>query len=60
MKDYIQKKYWEDQNPTLANQRRYIIEAWETVTNAYLRELLASMPRRCQKVINNDEGHTRW
>jgi hypothetical protein len=59
-KDYIRDKYWEDQNPTLENQRRYVLEAWNAVTDVYLRELLASMPQRCQEVIDNNGGHSRW
>jgi hypothetical protein len=60
MKDYIQDKWWWDQDPILENQRRYVLEAWESVTNEWLWELLSSTPERCADVIKAKGGHTKW
>ncbi|EPS35155.1 hypothetical protein H072_11600 [Dactylellina haptotyla CBS 200.50] len=48
MKDYIQLHYGFDQNPSHKNLRVYVTEAWEAVPDAYLQELVDSMPQRCE------------
>jgi hypothetical protein len=60
MKEYIQDKWWWDQDPILENQRQYVLEVWESVTNEWLWELLSSMPERCADVIKAKGGHTKW
>lgn len=60
MKDYQDQK-WGDESCSLDEERRRIKECWEVgVTDAYLKELLRSMPQRCAAVIAADGGQTRW
>jgi transposase len=59
MKDWIQERY----DDTLRGSdalREAIIAAWNAVTEAYLNELLESMPARCQAVIDANGLHTRY
>jgi crotonobetainyl-CoA:carnitine CoA-transferase CaiB-like acyl-CoA transferase len=58
MKDWIQDRY-DDSLKKYDELRAAIIEAWRAVDDAYLLELLASMPARCQAVIEADGMHTR-
>ena len=60
MKDYIEENYWYDENPSHDRLRRYVREAWDSITEDYLRELLATMPQRCQDVIAAEGGATKW
>jgi transposase len=52
MKDWIQEVYWQEQRPTQNMLRTYAQEAWNAVTNKWLRELLASMPQRCVQMLS--------
>lgn len=59
MKDWIQERY----NDTLHSYdelRIAVVAAWEAVEEAYLEELLESMPARCQAVIDAEGRHTRY
>jgi transposase len=40
--------------------RRAIIEAWETITDEEIRDLIRTMPARCQAVIDADGWHTKY
>jgi hypothetical protein len=63
MKDWIELHY-----PDLpaSKQRTYnqlqeiVREAWESITTEDLRELIESMPARCQAVIDAEGGHTKY
>jgi hypothetical protein len=59
MKDWIQERY-DDNLRGYDELRTAIIEAWNTVPESYLLELLKSMPARCQAVIDADGKHTRY
>jgi hypothetical protein len=52
MKDYIEDKWGLDEKPSYNKLRSYVKEAWEALPESYLKELLASMPARCQAVID--------
>jgi len=59
MKDWIQRHYGHIDNITSYPRLRSIIqEAWEAVPNERIRELIESMPARCQAVIDANGGHT--
>ena len=53
MKDWIQDRY-EDTLITYDPLREAVAAAWEAVEEDYLEELLATMPARCQAVIDAD------
>lgn len=63
MKDFIQQNY-----PDLSNGRsrsfdqvRVIVrEAWESISAEELMELVSSMPARCQAVVDEDGGPTKY
>lgn len=59
MKDWIQDQY-EDTLITYNPLREAVAAAWEAVEEDYLEELLATMPARCQAVIDADGLQTRW
>ena len=58
MKDWIQDHY-EELNSYDAI-RQAVQEAWEAVPQAYLEELIISMPARCQAVVDVNGMHTRY
>ena len=60
MKDFIKNKYDYDEKPTYIRLRRYVNEAWNELPESYLQELLASMPARCQAVIDANGMHTKF
>ena len=63
MKNYIALHY-----PDLPNGRQYryeqlrtiVREAWDSIPEDFLRELIESMPDRCQAVIDAEGGHTKY
>ena len=60
IKDYIQDKWGLEERPSYARLRGYVAEAWEALPNSYWRELLDSMPARCQAVIDANGMHTKY
>lgn len=42
------------------NLRGYVKEAWDTLPDSYLQQLLASMPERCKAVIAANGMHTKY
>jgi len=60
MKDYIEDKWGLEEKPSTDKLRRYVKEAWEALPESYLKELLASMPARCQAVIEANGMHTKY
>jgi hypothetical protein len=63
MKDYIEINY-----PDLPGGRQYtyeqlrgiVREAWDSISLDFLRELIESMPARCQAVIEAKGGYTKY
>jgi hypothetical protein len=45
---------------TLDELRRALIQEWYNIPLAFIRNLIGSMRRRCQAVINARGGHTRY
>lgn len=60
MKDYIEDQYGHIENPLCDQLRTYVIEAWDSIEDDYLRELLATMPQCCRDVIAAEGGATKW
>jgi hypothetical protein len=63
MKDYIEVHYPDlpgGRQPTYEQLRGIVQEAWDLISVEYLRELIESMPARCQAVIDADGGHTKY
>ncbi|KAF6819694.1 hypothetical protein CMUS01_11672 [Colletotrichum musicola] len=60
MKDFVEDKYGLTEKPTYDQLRQWVYEAWEALPVDFLDELLASMPARCQAVIDAEGMHTRY
>ena len=45
---------------TLDELRRVLVQEWNNIPQAIIRNLIGSMRRRCQAVINARGGHTRY
>jgi transposase len=60
IKDYIEDKWGLEENPSYNKLCSYVKEAWEALPESYLKELLASMPARCQDVIEANGMHTKY
>lgn len=63
MKDYIEAYYLDGEagkQPTYDQLRVIVREAWDSITVKFLRELIKSMPARCQAVIDAKGGHTKY
>ena len=59
MKDWIQE-HFDDELRSYDALREAIIAAWNAVPESYLTELLESMPKRCQAVIDAEGRHTQY
>ncbi len=59
MKDYIQKHYPET-HWSLRRLQQEVQEAWESITHERIKELIRSMPDRCQAVIDARGGDTKY
>jgi ketohexokinase/beta-glucosidase len=61
MKEYLQRKYGDCKFKSYPEQRARVQEAWdEVVTPGLLIELIKSMPRRMQAVINAEGRFTKY
>jgi hypothetical protein len=63
MKDYIENHYPDlpaGRQRTYDQLRQIVQEAWDSITDEVLRELIGSMKERCQAVIDADGGHTKY
>ena len=60
MKDWIQKQSPGENQPGTDILRRQVQEAWDAVPEDLLRDLIKSMPERCQTVIDAEGGYTRF
>lgn len=59
IKDIIEEKDLEIYRSYL-KLKRAIIEAWETITDEEIRDLIRTMLARCQAVIDADGWHTKY
>lgn len=59
MKDYIENKYG-DVRMGYDQLRAVVKEAWDAISPYQLHELVASMPARCQAVIDAEGGYTKF
>ena len=59
MKDWIQNHYEEEK---MSYDKLYdvVTEAWKAVPEAYMMELLATMPARCEAVIAANGMYTKY
>ena len=63
MKDFIQYKYPDlggGKVRTLDQLRVIVREAWDSVTEYELKNLISSMPARCQAVLEANGGSTKY
>ena len=61
MKDWLAREYPNSTYNTSYDQlRERVTQAWHSVGRQLLTDLIATMPRRCQDVINAQGGHTKW
>ncbi len=58
MKNYLQKHYPEKMS--YAKLREAVRAAWEAVPDSFLNKLIASMPARCQAVIDAEGRFTKY
>lgn len=59
IKDYIQEKYPQIHR-SYPKLKAALLEAWESITDAEIFELIASMPARCCAVIEACGWHTKY
>lgn len=59
MKQYIEETYG-DVQLSYDRLRAAVQEAWDSITEQRLQELIGTMGQRCQDVIDAQGGHTRW
>jgi hypothetical protein len=59
MKDYIQRSYPEVHS-SYPRLRRAVQEAWDSISQATIKELIRGMGDRCIDVILANSGHTKY
>ena len=59
MKDWLAVHY-PSKKASYDQLRRQVIEAWHAISEEVLEELVASMPLRCQAVIDANGLHTPY
>ena len=63
MKDYVQERYpslGRGKQRTHDELRAIVQEAWNSVPDEYLDDLIESMPKRCRAVLEADGGPTKY
>ena len=60
MKDYIQKEYRSEIHRSYPRLKAAVIEAWNSITDEQVIELVRSMPEQCQAVIDAQGWHTKY
>lgn len=60
MKDWIEDKHGLIEKPSHDQLRRWTKEVWEAVDEAYLEELIESIPQRCKDVIAANGSDIKW
>jgi hypothetical protein len=58
MKNYLQDNYPE--NMTYNKLREAVKDAWDKVSSFTFKELIESMPERCQAVIDANDLFTKY
>jgi DDE superfamily endonuclease/transposase len=58
MKDYVESLG--DRQVSYPQLRQAVRDAWDSIEDAKLLELIATMPHRCQDVIDAQGGFTKW
>jgi hypothetical protein len=59
MKNYIEEKYPEVYR-SYKQLREVVLEAWESITEATIKELIRGMGDRCIEVILADGAYTKY
>lgn len=59
MKDYIQEKH-PQVHRSYPKLKAAVLEAWESITNEEVLELISSMTARCRAVIEAEGWHTKY
>jgi hypothetical protein len=59
MKDYIQEKYPEI-HTKYTQLREAVWEAWNSISEEDIKDLIKTMPARCQAVIDADGWHINY
>ena len=59
MKDYFANKYGDIQL-SYNRLRAAVKEAWESIEDWRLKDLIDTMQQRCEDVITAEGGHTNW
>jgi transposase len=60
IKDYIDERLPPGGDLLYERLKRLVQQAWDSVSEDYLRELLQSMPARCRAIIEADGGPIRF
>lgn len=60
MKDWIEEQYPDDKGLSYDRLREVVRASWDAVPEDFLKELVESMPARCQAVIDAEGGHTKY
>jgi ketohexokinase/beta-glucosidase len=59
MKDYLQRWHPESHR-SYPRLKAAVLEAWNSITNEEVLDLISSMPARCKAVIEADGWHTKY
>jgi ketohexokinase/beta-glucosidase len=60
MKDYVDERLPPGGDLSYERLKRLVQEAWDSISEDYLCELLQSMPARCRAIIEADGGPIRF
>jgi ketohexokinase/beta-glucosidase len=60
MKDYVDERLPPQGDLSYSRLKAIVQEAWDSITEGYLRSLLESMPARCRAIIEADGGPIRY
>ena len=60
MKDYIERKWGPDHRFSHEELRAAVLEAWESISDQDLDELIDIMKARCEAVFAARGGHTKY
>lgn len=60
MKDYIEEHHGLIEEPGYPLLRSWVLEAWNAMPESFLKELIDTMPLRCQAVIDANGLHTKF
>lgn len=60
MKDILQHRHGHVLKPKRWEMRAWVLEAWDAIEETTLRDLIESMPHRCEAVIAAGGGWTKY